>query len=327
VATFIALELLRRPGAPRVAALALLAAVPIAANRRIALADRAERVFAPTPFARAIARRDPEGAYRTLDESSYRPPSAVEIAARPADPGGSDYARRVWFLHTQSLWGRGTVFNSDLDVGDLSRVDSLRRLSSQLASLPNAGDFFANSALRFGIRWRDQDPLAGYRPFGHDGLQAWDENPAAVADLRLLETWREEPGALEVLRSIPGLAAGEGILETGTGARGSARPGAIRVVEKSPERLRLDVSAPDATWLFVLRGFWRYRTALVDGKPVDPVPAQLAFTAIPIPSGRHRVEWLERAPGWEVSRFGPVLFALAAAWLLARERRRAGNAA
>jgi hypothetical protein len=321
VATLIALDLLRRSGAWGVAGLALLALAPVAANRRIALADREERVFAPTAFAREIARRDPSGAYRTLDESSYRPPSALETAARSADPGGSDYARRVWFLHTQALWGRGTVFNSDLDVGDLSRVDSLRRLSFPLATLPTVGDFFGNFALRYGIRWRDQEPLAGYRPFGHDGLQAWDESPAALPDIRLLKRWREERGALEAFRAIPGLAAGEAVLETGRGAAGSSRPGRVRVLEKSPERLSLLASVPDPTWLFVLRGFWSYRTVLVDGRPVEPVPAQLAFTAIPIPAGEHRVEWRERAPGWEVSRFGPFLFVAAALWLFVRERR------
>jgi hypothetical protein len=325
-ATVIALDLLRRPGLGRAAGIALLALVPIAADRKIARTAREETVFAPTPFARALARRDPHGAYRTLDESSYRPPSAVEIAARPADPGGSDYARRVWFLHTQALWGRGTVFNSDLDVGDLSRVDSLRRLSSPLATLPDAGAFFGNFALRYGIRWRDQEPMTGYRPFGHDGLQTWDENPEAFPDLRLVGRWREERGALEAMRAIPALQAGETVLETGRAAPGSARPGKVRVLEKSPERLLLEVTSPDPSWLFVLRGFWSHRTVLLDGRETDPVPAQLAFTAVAVPAGEHRVDWREHAPGWEASRWGPVLFAAAAAWLLGRERRGAGAA-
>lgn len=327
LATWIALGWLPRPGRRSIVGLALLALVPVAAGRKIALADREEAVFAPTPFAHALARRDPRGSYRTLDESSYRPPSAVEIAVRPTDPGGSDYARRVWFLHTQALWGRGTVFNSDLDVGDLSRVDSLRRLSSPIATLPEAGTFFGNFSLAYGIRWRDQEPMAGYRPFGRDGLQIWDENPAATPDIRLLGRWREQRGALEALRAIPRLEVGEAVLETGGARPGSARPGTVRVLEKSPERLRLEVSSPDPAWLFVLRGFWNHRTVLLDGRPVDPVPAQLAFTAVPLPAGDHRVEWRERAPGWETSRWGPLFFALSSAWLLVRERRGAGAAA
>jgi hypothetical protein len=73
----------------------------------------------------------------------------------------------------------------------------------------------------------------------------------------------------------------------------------------------------------VLRGFWSHRTVRLDGRPVEPVPAQLAFTAIPIPAGEHVVDWRENLPGGDVSRLGPVLFVLAAAALLLRERRRA----
>jgi len=319
VATLVGLTLWRGRRPARTAGLALLVLVPVCANRRIARTDSEAAVFAPTPFARAIARRDPEGRYRTLDESPYRPPSALEIAARPADPGGSDFMRRSWSLHTQVLWGRGTVFNSDLDVGDLSRVDSLRRASSALATLPNAGDFFASVALRYGIRWRDLDPMAGYRSFGHDGLQAWDENAGAPAAIRLLGSWREEPGALEALRSIPTLAPGDVVLETGRAAAGLSRPGTLKVLEETPERLKLDVFAPDPTWVFVLRGFWSYRTVLLDAREVEPVPAQIAFTAVQIPAGEHRIDWRERAPGWRLSRLGPLGFVLAA-WLLARSR-------
>jgi hypothetical protein len=61
----------------------------------------------------------------------------------------------------------------------------------------------------------------------------------------------------------------------------------------------------------------------VDGRPVEAVPAQLAFSAVPISAGRHRVEWDECLPGWDVSRFGPVLFGMIAVGLLvARSRRK-----
>ncbi len=319
-ATLLALEGLRRNGVARAAALAALVLVPIAANRRIARVESEDSVFAPTPFARSIARRDPGGKYRTLDESSYRPPSAIELSARGADPGASDYSHRVWYLHTQSLWDRGTVFNSDLDVGDLSRVDSLRRYSSAAATLPNAPAFFGSFALAFGIRWKDQDPVAGYRPFGNDGFQIWDENALAAPDIRLLRRWREEVGALESLAALPGIGPGEAVLETGRRASGTARPGQVRVVEKSPNRLRLSLSAPDPTWLFVVRGFWNHRTVLLDGSEVTPVPAQLAFSAVFVPAGEHVLDWREQLPGGSVSWAGPALFVLAAAWLIARER-------
>jgi hypothetical protein len=64
-----------------------------------------------------------------------------------------------------------------------------------------------------------------------------------------------------------------------------------------------------------LRGYWDHRTIRVDGAETEAWPAQLAFSAVPIPPGRHRVEWREEIPGFAVSRFGPALFVLAAAVL------------
>ena len=87
----------------------------------------------------------------------------------------------------------------------------------------------------------------------------------------------------------------------------------------------METLTPDPTWLFALRGYWDHRTIRVDGAETEAWPAQLAFSAVPIPAGRHRVEWREEVPGLAFSRFGPALFVLAAAalWL----RRPAAEAA
>ena len=42
----------------------------------------------------------------------------------------------------------------------------------------------------------------------------------------------------------------------------------MRVLEKTPERVRLDMDAPAPTWLFLLRGYFPYREALLDGHAV-----------------------------------------------------------
>ena len=112
------------------------------------------------------------------------------------------------------------------------------------------------------------------------------------------------------------------VVESGSRAAGTARPGQVSILEKTPERLSLETVAPDATWLFVLRGYWSGRTVLVDGKESEDAPAQLAFSAVRVPAGRHRIEWREEVPGWKISRFGPVLSALALVWLLLRDRGR-----
>jgi hypothetical protein len=302
--------------------LATLTLVPIAADRRIARTFPEAEVFSPTPFSREISRADPEGRYRTLGESIYRPSSPLQDLCQRTDPTYTDYARRSWTQHTHAFWRRGTVFNYDFDAGDLSRVESLRRIARKLVDSGNPGYLFASLALRFGIRFRDQPPLPGYRRIGGDALQDWDENPDAVPAVRLLPSWRQELDGLAALKDLPGLPAGEAVLETGSSGSGVARPGRVVTREDTPERLRVETESPDAGWLFVLRSFWTHRSVEVDGRPVEPVPAQLAFTAVPVSAGRHSIEWKERLPGASVSRWGPVLFALLAVGLLVTGKER-----
>jgi hypothetical protein len=326
MATVVALEALRG-GARRglLFSLAILTLVPIAANRKIARTFPEDVLLAPTPFARLLQHADPGGNFRSIGESAYRPSSRLEEVQSGSDPARIEFSRRNWDLFTHALWGRGTVFNMDFDAGDLSRLESLRRLSFRAANSPDSADFFGSLALRWGIRYRDQPPLPGYHRFRGEGITDWDEHERAYPDIRLLEKWREETGAIPALNILPHLTAGEIVIESGSRVAGSARPGRLRLLEKTPERLSVETDTEDPTWLFVLRGYWSYRTVLLDGRRVEDAPAQLAFSAVRVPAGRHRIDWRERVPGAYVSRFGPVLFVLFAAGCLFRGRRRSAR--
>jgi hypothetical protein len=308
-----------KPGVSVAGAL-VLTAVMLAANCRIAQTYREDEVFAPTAFARAIQRRDPLGSYRALGESLYLPPSELWRSVAGGDIAVLNLERRSWMEHTHALWKYGTVLNYDFDAGDLSRVESLRRLSrlnsGQLA------DLYRCLSLRWGIRFRDQPPLPGYRRMGGDAIQDWDEQPGADTDIRLLERWAEENDVRKIPGAIAGSSSGEVVLETEAEKPGRARPGQVAIVERSPERLEMRTACPDPTWLFVLRGFWTYRSVLVDGRPAEIVPAQIAFSAVALPAGNHRIEWVERLPGEEISRWGPVLFVLIGIVLVVRRESR-----
>ena len=321
-ATLLALEALRLlPRAGWAIGLTLLTLVPIAANRRIAPTFREGALFSPTPFARFAQRADPLGEYRTMGASGYRPPSALEESQGATDPAQIEYSRRNWNHYTSVLWQRGTVFNDDFDSGDLSRLQSLRRLSYVAAGFRDAEAIFGGLGLRWGIRFRDQEPLPGFRRFRGDALMDWDEHGRAFPDIRLAEKWREEVGAVPALNALPRLGDGEIVVESGATTAGIARPGRLRVLEKSPERVRLETFAQNPTWLFVLRGHWTHRTVLLDGAATEDVPAQLAFSAVRVPPGRHRIDWLEEVPGWSVSRFGPLLSVLAFLWIRQKSPR------
>jgi hypothetical protein len=322
VATVIALDRLRRPRrAELVAGLVLLTLVPIEANRKIARTLPEQEVFAPTPFARHLEREDPQRFYRTVGVSLYQGGRSKAVIPSPDDEY-TDRGRRNWVHYTPVLWQRGMVFNFDFDVGDFSRVESLRKFSVIAAEYPSGKSLFGSLALRWAIRFRDQVPLPGYRPFGGDLLQKWDELPSALPAIRLVEAWREERSALDALNTVPRLSDSEIVLETGRRTSGRARPGTVRILQDRPEALLAEVDSADPTWLFVLRGYWPYRTVEVDGRPVDAVPAQVAYSAIEIPAGRHSIEWREHLPGLEVSRWGPLLFVPLAIGLIARDRTR-----
>jgi hypothetical protein len=303
----------------------LLTAVPILANRRIAFVLNEQELFPLTPFARFVEHADPRGAYRILSESLYLPPSPLLF--QHAEPSGAYIEAQRWTLAAflPALWHRGTVFNHDFDSGDFVRMENLRKISVTAAGFTDSAPFFAGFALRWGIRFCDQNPPSGYRRFAGNWLQDWDELPEALPDIRLASSWIEESRPLAVAADLPQLKLGEIVLETGRRARGVAPPGIVRVLRKDPERLVVETVTARPSWLFVLRGFWSHRTVSIDGRPVEAVPAQLAFSAVGVPAGRHRVDWKERVPGGSVSRWGPVFYAVAAAILAIRSGRGAGS--
>jgi hypothetical protein len=319
--TLVAIDLLARDRPQsRFVALLLLTVVPIAANRKIARTLSEDEVFSPTPFARVLSKRDPGGAFRTIGEAYFVPgdPGA------PSDPvdASAESSRRSWIDFMQSLWGRGTVFNKDFDVGDFSRLNGLRKLAIIAARYNDSAKFFGSFALRFGVRYRGQKPLPGYQRFGGNLREDWDVLDLAEPDIRFARSWAETDSGMTAVSILPRLGPGGVVLETGRSFAGRAEPGVVHVVEKQPERVVADTVSKTPGWLFVLRGFWNHRSVSIDGHPVEYVPAQLAFSAVAVPAGRHRIEWRELVPGGTVSRFGPILWAAIAGFLAGYQRRK-----
>jgi hypothetical protein len=282
--------------------------------------------LAPTAVARRIHKADPSGSFRVLGEALYLAPGSPSTldARQRTDLYVSEVPRRGWFMYNQVFWDVGTVFNGDFDTGDLARMESLRKLSAFAAGYRDSTPFFGNLSLRWAVRPPERPLVGPYAPAGTAGGDAIDELPAdqVYPDIRLATSWQEAGSSLAALGLVSKVQSGELLLETGRTGRGTARPGSVRILEKSPERLVLDVEAPDRTWLFVLRDFWLHRRIEVDGREAEGVPAYLAFTAVEIPAGRHHVDWREEIPGFAVSRWGPVVAGAAILWLALSARRR-----
>jgi len=72
--------------------------------------------------------------------------------------------------------------------------------------------------------------------------------------------------------------------------------GTSRVVEERPDRLVLEARLSARGYVVLLDSFapgWRAR---VDGRPAPVLPANLAFRAVEVPAGTHRVEYVYRPP-------------------------------
>ena len=201
-ATAIAIVLLAVEDRARLgAALALLTAVPVAAGRPIAQTQSDDAVYQPTAFARAIARRDPHGV--GIDESPYQT-TRLRAASERGDWGGTAHYRESWLYYTPSLWGRSAVFNGDLDVGDFSRLQSLRQVSNLAALRTDSAPFFGSLSLRHGLRFRDKEPIADYSAFGGDVARL--RRGPRLPLIRLLEVARGGRSRAGARRSVAPLS-------------------------------------------------------------------------------------------------------------------------
>jgi hypothetical protein len=98
--------------------------------------------------------------------------------------------------------------------------------------------------------------------------------------------------------------------------------GAVRHFEVRPDRVRAEVEANVPAWLVMVDAFdpgWRAR---VDGVPAPLLRANVAFRAVAVPAGRHRVELTYRPSGVGAGLAISGLAALALAGLAWRARGR-----
>lgn len=96
-------------------------------------------------------------------------------------------------------------------------------------------------------------------------------------------------------------------------AKPDAAPGTARIVVYEPEHVVVDVDAVRPCFLFLADSFYPEWEARVDGQPAAIHPAQLAFRAVALPAGSHRVEFRYRRrafhTGLAVSLVALVVFA------------------
>ncbi len=320
-----ALWLAARRLRPGVAALALLAGADLLAfAARAAVSLPAEGHFAEPPRLELL--RDPDGG-RLARFVATDPHAVLEYPLPPNTglPFGvrdlSGYItlapRRMEALHERLQAGT----SSGLGVAALTETGAL---DSPVL------DLFAVTRVLAGIPV-DRPGLTALGRVGDAWLYA---NDSALPRARLAQRVRlcgseaeaaaalAEPG-LDLRAEVVVEARGEPAFEAAAAAGGD--PGFARLVVDEPERLVLDVVARRPAVLVVADSFLPGWEATVDGAPAAIRPADLAFRALALAAGGHRVELLYRPAGWRIGRLAGAagllgLLLVGAAALRARSR-------
>jgi hypothetical protein len=100
--------------------------------------------------------------------------------------------------------------------------------------------------------------------------------------------------------------------------------GESRIVERRPDRVRLETSLSSDGYVVLLDGYDPGWKATVDGHPVPVQRADFAFRAVAVPAGVHQVEFLYRPAtlAWGAALSALALAGGAALFAAARARRR-----
>lgn len=161
----------------------------------------------------------------------------------------------------------------------------LRRVDSPLLPL---------TSLRYLVMQGEAPPplrLVGER----GGLRVW-EDPRGLPRARLVGRVTVAKDETDAVRLMGGIdPAQEAVIERGVALDGAAE-GQVEWVERSPDRLRLKVTAAQPAMLVLSESWYPGWGAEVDGNEAPVLRANLAFRAVPVPAGGHEVR-LDFHPG------------------------------
>jgi hypothetical protein len=126
------------------------------------------------------------------------------------------------------------------------------------------------------------------------------EDPSAETVLALIrDAGVEDTSGVDRATGLPTQApvamteeAGGGGTEMLTGTAPCPERGTVDVTVQDQLNgyLLATVRAPASGYVFLSEPFYPEREAFIDGQPVTAVRANLAFTAVPVPPGTHRLE-------------------------------------
>jgi hypothetical protein len=235
----------------------------------------------------------------------YVAPRREQLDAPPDADAAWGYRRDRWVLadYLAAAYGIRVIFHEDFH--SLSPPRTVR-LGAMLARLPadRRLPLLSASAVRavlapFGSAPRGLRPAAMVPdPAGPPLLVS--RNDGAVERYRWVGAWREVPGPEQAVRAM--LAPGydprrHTVLESRAESPPPApcpEPATLRVAEPTPNRAVVRLRSACPGWLVVADSWasgWRYT---LDGRAIAPAHADVAFAAVAVPPGAHRIERVYR---------------------------------
>jgi hypothetical protein len=153
-------------------------------------------------------------------------------------------------------------------------------------------------------RWKLDAEIPGARVYA---------NPDAPARYRLVGEVR--PGA--VLQ--PGVTVAEGFqLQGGAG-------GTVRVLTETRQHVELETESAGPSYLATSEAHYPGWSARIDGRPATIYYTNIAFRGVPLPAGRHRVQFEFHSPSARTGMVVSVLGLLLWVALAGRARKRSGG--
>lgn len=249
-------------------------------------------------------------------------PLRLPAGARSVDPrlGGAEAA--AWAVPwTGTRFGVASVLEQDYDA---ALPEAQLGWSLLLETAPPGGALAQALARAAGARGAviagrgsGGAPDPRYRPFAD-----------AVPPVRFVSRVLREPGPLaSSTRFLSERAPVDTAVLSSPGAILEPSPGRVLRVSDRPSRLEIDVDVEgaDPGYLLVCRPLVAAREATLDGRPVAVDDANVGFTGLAIPPGRHVVRLRPRT-GWLIIPAVLAALSLATTFALLRRRRAGGPA-
>ncbi len=254
------------------------------------------------------------------------PLSAPGLTEQPAVRGHLIY-------NNEAAWPRA-VWACAAD--EVSRADAVNRL----VRARYASDRYLGASYLIHVRWaptlEDGERSGLETAYGLGTGEQTDEttrryrlrtvDPQMLLKLAANEVVEDTNGFDRDTGQVPGLpppaasAGGEQQLLIGTQPCASSGVVQVRAQDRPDGEVVVDVDAPADGYVFFSEPFYRQRRAYVDGARADVRKANIAFTAVPVRAGHHRVE-LRYVPSEFYAGSGVSLLTLTT-WLGATRRRR-----